>query len=311
VPAQVSPLEGAARSYSTQLRGTASQLREAVGLYRVHSQGVDERVAVRLADMREVEQRIEGALGEPLVGKRVLDVGAGQVLLQMVYFGRRNEATGIDLEVIAQGADVRAYARMLQVNGARRTFKTLGRKLLQVDRHYRRELLRQCGLRRFPRMRVLQMDATAMSFADGEFDVVHSSSVLPHIPEPERAVREMARVLRPGGVAHLNFHLYTSDTGSEDPRVIRNKDDLPLWPHLRPSLAGMVHQHAFLNKLRLAEWQRLLSQAMPGCELSLRGTDDEEQLREQAISLQAQGELTDYTLQELLTRKLLVLWRKP
>ena len=282
-----------------------------MGLYRVHSVDVHGRVAARLADTREVEQRIEGALGEPLTGKSVLDVGAGQVLLQMVYFGRHNQATGIDLEVIAQGADVRAYARMLQANGARRTFKTVGRKLLQVDRHYRRELLRQCDLRRFPRLRVLQMDASAMSFADGEFDVVHSSSVLPHIPEPERAVREMARVLRPGGVAHLNFHLYTSDTGSEDPRVIHGKEGLPLWPHLRPAHAAMVHQHAFLNKLRLAEWQQLLSRVMPGCELSVRGTADEAHLREQAIRLQAEGELIDYTLEELLTRKILVLWRKP
>ena len=37
-------------------------------------------------------------------------------------------------------------------------------------------------------------DATAMRFADGEFDLVLAIEVLEHIPQPERALREMARV---------------------------------------------------------------------------------------------------------------------
>ena len=37
-------------------------------------------------------------------------------------------------------------------------------------------------------------DATALRFADGEFDLVLGIEVLEHIPNPERALREIARV---------------------------------------------------------------------------------------------------------------------
>jgi len=44
-------------------------------------------------------------------------------------------------------------------------------------------------------------DATAMPFADGEFDRVIAAEVLEHIVEDEAAIGEIARVLRPGGLA--------------------------------------------------------------------------------------------------------------
>jgi SAM-dependent methyltransferase len=44
-------------------------------------------------------------------------------------------------------------------------------------------------------------DATAMPFADGSFDRVIAAEVLEHIPGDQRALREITRVLRPGGVA--------------------------------------------------------------------------------------------------------------
>jgi SAM-dependent methyltransferase len=42
-------------------------------------------------------------------------------------------------------------------------------------------------------------DATAMPFADGSFDVVIAAEVLEHIPADQAALREIARVLAPGG----------------------------------------------------------------------------------------------------------------
>ena len=44
-------------------------------------------------------------------------------------------------------------------------------------------------------------DATAMPFGDGTFDRVIASEVLEHIPDDQRAMNELARVLRPGGLA--------------------------------------------------------------------------------------------------------------
>lgn len=45
-----------------------------------------------------------------------------------------------------------------------------------------------------------KMDARALDFADGVFDLVYSFHALEHIPEPWRALAEMNRVLRPGGI---------------------------------------------------------------------------------------------------------------
>ncbi len=45
----------------------------------------------------------------------------------------------------------------------------------------------------------LQCDATSLDFPDNTFDVVYSFGVLHHIPEVEKAVAEIRRVLKPGG----------------------------------------------------------------------------------------------------------------
>jgi ubiquinone/menaquinone biosynthesis C-methylase UbiE len=44
-------------------------------------------------------------------------------------------------------------------------------------------------------------DATAMPFPDGSFDLVIAAEVLEHVPADQRAVNEISRVLRPGGIA--------------------------------------------------------------------------------------------------------------
>lgn len=46
--------------------------------------------------------------------------------------------------------------------------------------------------------------ATAMPFPDNSFDAIWTVWVLEHIPEPESAMREMRRVLKPGGKIFLN-----------------------------------------------------------------------------------------------------------
>jgi SAM-dependent methyltransferase len=46
-------------------------------------------------------------------------------------------------------------------------------------------------------------DATAMPFGDGTFDRVIAAEVLEHILDDQRAMNELARVLRPGGLAAI------------------------------------------------------------------------------------------------------------
>jgi SAM-dependent methyltransferase len=48
--------------------------------------------------------------------------------------------------------------------------------------------------------------ATSLPFSDGAFDVTCSFKVLPHVPDIERALAEMARVTRPGGHVIAEFY---------------------------------------------------------------------------------------------------------
>ena len=52
-------------------------------------------------------------------------------------------------------------------------------------------------------------DVYALDFADASFDVVHAHQVLQHLTDPVRALREMRRVLRPGGVVAVRDSDYS------------------------------------------------------------------------------------------------------
>jgi ubiquinone/menaquinone biosynthesis C-methylase UbiE len=49
-------------------------------------------------------------------------------------------------------------------------------------------------------------DAESLPFPDGSFDVVYSNGVLHHTPDTQRAIDEVHRVLRPGGVAKVMLY---------------------------------------------------------------------------------------------------------
>ena len=107
---------------------------------------------------------------EDTAGKDVLEVGIG-LATDFVRFVRAGAAaTGIDL---TEAAVVAA-----------------------------RERLRQEGLA----AEVLVADAELLPFEAASFDVVYSYGVLHHTPDTAAAVREVHRVLRPGGEARIMLY---------------------------------------------------------------------------------------------------------
>lgn len=58
---------------------------------------------------------------------------------------------------------------------------------------------------------LLEMDATALTFADGTFDVTVAMFVMTVVPDPVRVMRELARVTRPGGVVLICNHFSVED----------------------------------------------------------------------------------------------------
>lgn len=51
-----------------------------------------------------------------------------------------------------------------------------------------------------------QMDARELSFPDASFDHVAAMHIMSVVPEPERVLEEMARVVRPGGSVMIGNH---------------------------------------------------------------------------------------------------------
>jgi SAM-dependent methyltransferase len=126
-----------------------------------------ELVAVRLADEAYEERRLarlEQALERKVDGQRLLNVGCGTGGFNVVAERAGADAWGVDAS-----ADAIAIARP-----------------------------------RVRRGRALSAAAEALPFTDRSFDVVYCYSTLEHVRDAGRAVREMLRVLCPGGALYVH-----------------------------------------------------------------------------------------------------------
>jgi len=118
-------------------------------------------------------------------GERVLEVGVG---------------TGINLSL---------YPRHSQVTGIDFSSSMLEKA---------RERAARKGLRN---MRLLQMDAADLKFADDSFDIVYAPYLISVVPDPVKVAREMRRVCRPGGrIIFLNHFLSPNPILSRGERMI-------------------------------------------------------------------------------------------
>ena len=70
-------------------------------------------------------------------------------------------------------------------------------------------------------VRLLQMDAAAMRFADDSFDIVYAPYLISVVPDPVKVAQEMRRVCRPGGrIIFLNHFLSPNPILSRLERLI-------------------------------------------------------------------------------------------
>jgi ubiquinone/menaquinone biosynthesis C-methylase UbiE len=91
------------------------------------------------------------------------------------------------------------------------------------------------------RLRLERCDAKRMPFSDQSFPAVISNSIVHHIPEPRDVLREMARVIQPGGVVFVRD-------------LLRPRDDAEV-KHLVAAYAGDANPHQrqmFEDSLRAA-----------------------------------------------------------
>jgi ubiquinone/menaquinone biosynthesis C-methylase UbiE len=120
------------------------------------------------------------------------------------------------------------------------------------------------------------MDATAMSFQDGTFDIVISRSAMEHFTPVEGALSEMVRVVRPGGIVYLGIDPFFWIRGCHKRGVV----DLP-WAHARLSLddyrrfvaetegEALADERRLrletLNRLTIRQWRSMMEDT--GCEI--------------------------------------------
>lgn len=106
----------------------------------------------------------------------------------------------------------------------------LGVDLLESSLAYARRVHASLG----ERVRFERGDAFDLAYEDASFDLVVCRHVTQSVPEPERIVRAMARVMRPGGVMHVlseDYGMLHIATRPGEPDANR------LWREVLPALS--------------------------------------------------------------------------
>jgi ubiquinone/menaquinone biosynthesis C-methylase UbiE len=82
-----------------------------------------------------------------------------------------------------------------------------------------------------------QGDALALPFPDARFDVAHCERVLLHVNDPDRALREMRRVVKPGGrVVVADLHHMGGNIDHVDPPAMRMIFEHALHAYKQPHI---------------------------------------------------------------------------
>jgi ubiquinone/menaquinone biosynthesis C-methylase UbiE len=113
--------------------------------------------------------------------------------------------------------------------------RTLERLVLtEMDEHMLRRLEHRRSVALPPRAEIVKASADALPFDDASFDTVVSTLVLCSVPDLDRTLTEVRRVLRPAGALVFLEHVAAEDA----PRRLRWQRRMePVWGHI----AGNCH----------------------------------------------------------------------
>jgi demethylmenaquinone methyltransferase/2-methoxy-6-polyprenyl-1,4-benzoquinol methylase len=185
---------------------------------------------------RDRAWRRETRLGlDPRPGELVLDLGAG---------------TGVSTEEIAR-------------SGAAAVGADLSLGMLRVGHATR------------PAVPLLAADALTLPFADGAFDAVTISFALRNIVDPDAALREMARVTKPGGrlvVCEFSHPVWAPFRGAylgylmrALPGVARRVSSNPdAYVYLAESIRRWPRQPALAARIEAAGWRKVAWRNLTG-----------------------------------------------
>jgi len=248
----------------------------------------------------DAKKTAEQYLGKPLASLRTLEIGHGQhATISLLMHSSGAKATGIDMDYVRFGFSPRKYWMIAKLNGQERALKTLARNIL-FDRAYYKTVQRCFGkplLKKTVDLR--RMNAADMQFQNDTFDFVFSFAVFEHIADVESTAKELARVLKPNGVASISIDLFPSLSGGHNlewafPDAQASKR-VPAWDHLRDN---QDPTHVHLNRLRESDYQAIFSRYFTILD-TLHITEGERYLTPQ---LEAELTAKGYSKHDLLTR---------
>jgi ubiquinone/menaquinone biosynthesis C-methylase UbiE len=210
-----------------------------------------------------------------------------------------HHVTGLDTQYVARGP--LKYLQQARHDGLQVAMKSAVRDTLFTGGF--RRILDEAAQSPAEDLKVVFVRSTAESLPlpDNAFDLVFSYCAFEHIPDVEKAAAECARVLKPEGLAHITYHLFTSISGSHHNRWFYPDTDpprdVPPWFHLRESAGGVAFpaMDYGVNALRLSEYREIFARHFDVVE-----EYDDKQEGAQFLTQEIREELSAYTEEELI-----------
>ncbi|MCP4633003.1 MAG: class I SAM-dependent methyltransferase [candidate division Zixibacteria bacterium] len=274
--------------------------------HKEFSKHMDDMIERDYTGFKEINKKVLEQFGIELKGIKILEIGCGQLYPHVLLFGKENDITGIDLDIILTKWSPLLMIKILFNSGIRRFGKSVIRKAL-FDKKYYRTLEKRSGMKQDISPKILALSADKTGFNDNEFDFITSYNVFEHVDNTENVVMEMKRILKPGGIFALVINIFTSLSGGHNCfnllETEGTQDRIPPWDHLRNR---HFPPESYLNKLRITDYKRIFEDHFK----ELYYSEEEEQRNRRYLTDEVLEELPDYSVHELLVNEFWILGRK-